>query len=139
VAERSNQRPPPVRLGRLAPDGVAPSMFGLLERGAERRPKVARRMRGRVVFRFDEGFSPLRLTFAASGITVADGDFRDPDLTISGSLPDIIHFATAPLVGGVPNPARGRGRAALAHVASRRVQLEGRRALARPLLQLLAL
>jgi hypothetical protein len=40
---------------------------------------------------------------------------------------------------GVPNPARVRGRAALARVARRHVRVTGDRALARKLLRLLAL
>jgi len=96
-------------------------------------------MRGRVVFRFSEGFAPLRVTFGPRSVRVEDGNLRRPDLTISGSLPDIVHFATAPHVRGVPNPARVRGRAALARVARRRVRVSGDHALARRLLRLLAL
>jgi ubiquinone biosynthesis protein UbiJ len=114
-------------------------MFGLLERGVERRPDVAHSMRGRIVLRFDEDFTPVRITFGARTVTVEDGDLRKPDLVIAGSLPDIVHFATAPHVRGVPNPARVRGRAALAQVASRRVRVSGDTALGRKLLQLLAL
>lgn len=131
--------PPEVRLGRSVGNGVAPSMFGLLERGVERRPKLASSMRGRVALRFAEPFSPLRITFSPRSVTVEDGDFRTPDLAIAGSLPDIVHFATAPHVRGVPNPARVRGRAALARVARRHVRVTGDRALARKLLRLLAL
>ena len=96
-------------------------------------------MRGRIVFRFAEAFAPLRVRFRASSVTVEDGDLRRPDVAISGSLPDIVHFATAPHVRGVPNPAHERGRAALAGVARRRVRVSGDRALARRLLRLLAL
>ncbi|HEX2371358.1 MAG TPA: hypothetical protein VHI33_01955 [Solirubrobacterales bacterium] len=135
----SAPKPPKVRLGSSVGKGVAPSMFGLLERGVERRPAIARSMRGKVVLRFDESFAPVRITFTAKTVTVEDGDFHSPDVAISGSLPDIVHFATAPHVRGVPNPARGRGLAALARVASRRVRVSGDRALARKLLRLLAL
>ncbi len=114
-------------------------MYGLLEHGVERRPEVARSMRGSVVLRFDEDFAPVRIRFTPRTVTVEDGDLRKPDLAISGSLPDIVHFATAPHVRGVPNPARVRGRAALARVASRRVRVSGDTALARKLLRLLAL
>ena len=114
-------------------------MYGLIEHGVERHPKLARSMRGRVVLRFAESFAPVRVTFAPRSVTVEDGDLRRPDLAISGSLPDIVHFATAPHVRGVPNPARVRGRAALARVARRHVRLSGDRALARKLLRLLAI
>jgi hypothetical protein len=131
--------PPAVRLGKIVETGIAPSMYGLLEHGVGRRPEVARSMRGKVVLRFSEAFAPVRMTFAARSITVEDGDFRNPDLAIGGSLPDIVHFATAPHLRGVPNPARVRGRAALARVARRHVRVTGDRALARKLLRLLSL
>jgi uncharacterized protein YbjT (DUF2867 family) len=114
-------------------------MFGLLERGVARRPKVATRLRGRVVFRFAEPFAPLRVTFAPRSITVEDGDLRKPDVAVAGSLPDIVHFVTAPLVGGIPNPARTRGLTALARVARRRVTIDGDPAIARGVLRLLSL
>jgi hypothetical protein len=43
------------------------------------------------------------------------------------------------MCAGFPNPARVRGRAALARVARRHVRVTGDRALARKLLRLLAL
>jgi hypothetical protein len=138
-----SQRPTTVRLGRLVENGVAPSIYGLLERGIERRPTVVAQMRGRVVFRFAEGFAPLRIGFKARTVVVEDGDMRNPDVVISGSLPDIVHFLTVPMLrgrlGGVPDPRGRRGRAALGRVARGRVRIEGERALARRLLQLLAI
>jgi hypothetical protein len=128
-----------VRLGRTDRDGIAPSMFGLLERGVARRPELARSLRGRVVLRFDEGFAPLRISFGERVVRVEDGDLRRPDLAISGRLPDIVHFATVPLVGGIPDPSDARGRSAIALFARRRVRVEGDRRLARGLLGLLAL
>jgi hypothetical protein len=138
----AHQRPagiPEVRLGKTTQTGVAPSMFALLERGVQLRPEVAMATRGRVVFRFAEPFAPLRVSFASRAITVEDGDLRKPDLAIEGSLPDIVNFVATPLVGGIPNPARVRGRAAIAQVARRRVRLVGDRSLARNVLRLLAL
>lgn len=131
-----------VRLGRLVEDGVAPSIWGLLELGVERRPEIVAEMRGRVVFRFSEEFSPLRIAFKPKTVVIEDGDLRKPDAVIAGTLPDIVHFLTVPMLGGrlggVPDPRAPRGRAALARVASGRVKIEGDRALARRLLQLLA-
>lgn len=131
-----------VRLGRMVEDGVAPSIFGLVERGIAREPELAAGMRGRVVFRFREDFSPLRVSFRARTVLVEDGDLRKPDLVIAGSMPDIVHFATVPVLGGplrgLPDPRAPRGRAALGRLASGRVQIEGDRALARRLLRLLA-
>ncbi len=127
----------------MVDDGVAPSILGLLERGVEKRPEIAARMRGRVVFRFKEEFSPLRIAFRPKTIVIEDGDLRKPDLVIAGTLPDIVHFLTVPILGGplggVPNPRTPRGRAALARVASGRVKVEGNRTLGRLFLRLLAL
>ncbi len=122
--------------------GVAPSIFGLIERGIAREPRLLEEMRGRVVFRFEEEFSPLRITFRPRSVVVEDGDSRKPDLVITGRLPDIVHFATVPTLRGrlhgVPDPRRPKGRAALGRLASGRIQVEGDRVLARRLLRLLA-
>ncbi len=131
-----------VRLGRMVEDGVAPSIFGLIERGIAREPELAAQMRGRVVFRFAEEFSPLRITFRARSVVVEDGDSRRPDLVIEGSLPDIVHFATVPTLRGrlhgVPDPRQPRGRKALRRLANGRVRVAGDRVLGRRLLRLLA-
>lgn len=138
----SNLRAPAVRLGRSVEHGVAPSIFGLIERGIAREPELAAKMRGRVVFRFTEGFSPLRVHFKARSVLVEDGDARRPDLVIAGRLPDIVHFATVPTLRGrlhgVPDPRRARGRRALGRLASGRIRVEGDRVLGRRLLRLLA-
>ena len=128
-----------MRLGKTVANGVAPSVFALLERGVGLRPEVAARMRGRVVFRFAEDFSPSRVNFSTRYITVEDGDLHKPDLAIIGSLPHIVHFVSTPLVRGIPNPVRIRGLAALSRVARRHVRIEGDPALARGVLRLLAL
>jgi hypothetical protein len=137
-----NGSAPKIRLGRMVEDGVAPSIFGLVERGIAREPELAGQMRGRVVFRFAEDFSPLRIHFKPKSVVVEDGDSRKPDLVISGRLPDIVHFATVPMLSGrlhgVPDPRRPRGRRALGRIASGRVRIEGDRVLGRRLLRLLA-
>jgi len=136
------ERPPKIRLGRMVEDGVSPSIFGLIERGVAREPEVAGKMRGRIVFRFAEGFSPVRINFRPRSVVVEDGDSRKPDLVITGSLPDIVHFATVPTLRGrlhgVPDPRRPRGRRALRRLASGRIRVEGDNTLARRLLRLLA-
>jgi hypothetical protein len=136
------ERPPKIRLGRMVEDGVSPSIFGLIERGVAREPEVAGKMRGRIVFRFAEGFSPVRIDFRPRSVVVEDGDSRKPDLVIAGSLPDIVHFATVPTLRGrlhgVPDPRRPRGRRALRRLASGRIRVEGDNTLARGLLRLLA-
>jgi hypothetical protein len=136
------ERPLKIRLGRMVEDGVSPSFFGLIERGVGREPEIAGRMRGRIVFRFAEGFSPVRINFRPRSVVVEDGDSRKPDLVIAGSLPDIVHFATVPTLRGrlhgVPDPRRPRGRRALRRLASGRIRVEGDNTLARRLLRLLA-
>jgi hypothetical protein len=126
----------------MVENGVAPSILGLIERGVEREPELVAGMRGRVVFRFAEDFSPLRIAFRPRSVVIEDGDLRKPDLVIAGRLPDIVHMATVPTLrgrlGGLPDPRRRRGRAALGRLASGRVRIDGDSGLARRLLRLLA-
>jgi hypothetical protein len=132
---------PPVRLGHVARNGIAPSMYGLIERGAAKRPGNIRGLKGTVEIRFKEDYAPVRVAFDEGTVLVEDGSDETkgsrPDLVIQGSLPDIIQLAAAPLVGGVPKPTDKRGRAALARVAKRSVKIEGSPLLARRLLKLL--
>lgn len=126
----------------MVEDGIAPSILGLIERGIAREPELAAELRGRVVFRFRDDFSPLRVTFRPRTVVIEDGDLRKPDLVISGRLPDIVHMATVPMLGGrlhgVPDPRQASGRAALGRLASGRVHIEGDTALARRVMRLLA-
>lgn len=131
-----------VRIGNVEPNGICPSMVGLIERGAARRPRLARELRGRVELRFRERFAHVRIAFRDDVVLVEDAPAEDrgdwePDLVIHGSLPDVVQLASAPLVGGFPTPTNARGRAALARVANRRVRIEGSPMLARRLLKLL--
>jgi len=128
-----------VKLGHQAPNGIAAGLLALVERGAAKRPRVAREMRGRVEIRFAEDYAPVRLDFQNNQVLVEDGNGKrwKSDLLIEGSLPDVVQLATAPLVGGVPKPTNRRGRAALATVAARRVRIEGSPMLARRVMKLL--
>lgn len=136
-----NANGPQVRLGAIRDGGIAPSVFALVERGAELRPHAARALTGRVaVIVFDEGYAPTRIAFERDEIVVEDaGDEAEPspDVVISGPLPEIVSLTAAPLVGGVPKLTTRAGRAALGSVASGRVRIKGRRAVARKLLVLL--
>jgi hypothetical protein len=126
----------------VAPNGISPSLFGLIEHGVGKRPGAARSLRGRVELRFAEDFAPIRIEFEDGAILVEDGGSDDdwsPDVVISGSLPDVVQLASAPLMGGIPKVTDRRGRAALARVAGGRVKIEGSRLLARRLLQVLQL
>jgi hypothetical protein len=130
---------PAVKLGHQAPNGIAAGLLALVERGAARRPRVARELRGRVEIRFAEDYAPVRLNFGDRQVLVEDGNGKRwrADLVIEGSLPDVVQLATAPLVGGVPKPTAKRGRSALASVAARRVRIEGSPMLARRVMKLL--
>lgn len=135
---RSAAAPPPVRLGATTDDGVAATLFALVERGAEARPALARDLAGRVTFAFDEpGIAPARVAFGTDEIVVEDGAWEAPDLVIGGRLPHIVHLTTAPLVAGIPRPTSAGGRAALGRVARGELRIEGDRGLARRLLRLL--
>ena len=130
---------PQVHLGATSDDGIAASIYALVERGAARRPALAKEMHGRIELQFDDEVAPVRMLFDAGDVVVEDGDWEGPDLRISGRLPHIVALTLAPLVGGVPNPVTGRGRTALAKVAGGRVRIEGDRKLGRSLLRLLAI
>ena len=133
-----------VTLGRIAENGISASMFGLIERGAAKRPRIAKELRGSMEIRFKEDFAPVRAIFGSDGILVEDAvpqaedeDPFKPDLVITGSLPQIVQLAAAPLFGGVPKPTTARGRSALAKVAGRKVKIEGSPLMARRVLKLL--
>jgi hypothetical protein len=134
-------RPPKVTLGHLAPNGVAPSLCGLVELGARKRPSLARQLEGVVEIRFRENFAAVRIEFGDKGVLVEDAEGRReaPDVIISGSMTDISQVAAAPLSGGLPRITHPRGRQAIKAVAGGRVKIEGRRALARKLMRLLEL
>src|SRR3954470_4403418 len=132
---------PQVKLGYVDPNGISPSLYVLIERGAGKRKRIVESMRGTVELRFREDFVPVRMEFDDDQVLVEDAREDEergrPDLVIQGSLPDIVQLAAAPLVGGVPKITHKRGRAALARVAGRRVKVEGSPLLARRLLKLL--
>ena len=128
-----------MRLGATAENGIAASIYALVDRGISRRPQLAGELRGEVELRFEEDLAPVRLAFDDGEVTVEDRACERPDLVVSGRLPHVVALTTAPLVGGMPNPISRRGREALARVADRRVRISGDRALGRKLLRLLEL
>jgi hypothetical protein len=131
--------PPPVRLGATAEDGIAPTLFALLERGTQRRPEVARGMRGRVELRFEEDIAPVRIAFEGDAVLVEDGEWEAADLVVEGRLPHVVHLTTTPMVAGIPNPATRHGRTTLGRLSRRHVTVSGDRALGRALMRLLEL
>ena len=131
-------RSPEVKLGQTVSHGIAPSMFALLDRGVIRRPDLAGAIEGKVVIRFREEISPVRVTFGRRVIRVEDGDLRHPDVVITGSLPHVVQLTMTPMRLGVPDFRDARGRAALLRVASGRVRLRGDIQLARRMLEMMA-
>jgi len=113
----------------------------MVERGAALRPDVAESLEGTFEIRFTQRFAAVRIVCSAGRILVEDvaagGEGVDADVTIRGSLPDVVALVSVPLVGGVPRPTSPRGRAALASITGGRVTIEGSRKRARRLLQLL--
>ena len=116
---------PEVRLGALAEGGLAPAIMAIVERGVMRRPDQARALGIEVELRMEESYPPVRISFGRDLVLVEDGPGRQPALTISGALSDLVALLVAPLLGGVPNPIDARGRAALGMFASRRVRIQG--------------
>lgn len=134
-------RPPKVTLGHVAPNGVSPSLCGLVELGARKRPTLARQLDGVIEIHFRENFAAVRIVFGDDGVLVedAEGDREPADVVISGSMPDVSQVAAAPLSGGLPRITDRRGRQAIKAMAGRKVKIEGRRSLARELMRLLEL
>lgn len=134
-------RAPRVRLGHVADESVAVSVYALVRHAAEQRPDLAAALEAGVRLRFAEPYAPVRIEFRGDEIAVADetgGDDRPYDLELSGRLADITTLIAAPLAAGVPNPATRLGRRALARLADGRVAIDGSFVLARDVLRLLA-
>lgn len=132
---------PTVRLGHLADDSIAASVYVLVCHGVALRPQLAHSMQASIVLRFPDGYSPVRIDFRGDEIKVGDdedGDDRAHDLEITGRLGDVNALIAAPLAGGLPKPTTPRGRAAIGRLADGRVEFDGPLRLARKLLKLLA-
>ena len=125
---------PNVELGQIADGGVAPAIMAIVDRGARYRPELAGALRAEIELNIEERYPPVRILFDDRRVLVEDGSAAEPDLRISGSLPDLVSLMVAPLVAGLPNPIAARGRAALGLVALRRVRVEGRLGLMRQFL-----
>jgi hypothetical protein len=125
---------PQVELGEITQGGVAPAIMAIVDRGARQRPELAADLSAEIELNIEERFPPVRVVFGEGRVLVEDGSAAEPDLRITGTLPDLVSLMVAPLVGGLPNPIAARGRAALGLVALRRVRVEGRLALMRQFL-----
>jgi hypothetical protein len=126
--------PPEVVLGALVPGGIAPAILAVVERGVRRRPALAGGLRAEVELNADEGYPPVRIVFGDRVVLVEDGPAVAPAVRVHGALADLISLMVIPTLGGVPNPADARGRAAIGKLALRRVRIEGRLGLVRRLL-----
>lgn len=117
---------PSVKLGRQAPKGIAAAIYGLVDRGLAKRPRVAKVIRGTVEFRFEEDLATVRITFGDGEVLVEDVErARKADLVIRGSLPDVVQLTSAPIARSVARAIGGR------------VKIEGSPLLARRVLKLL--
>ncbi len=116
---------PQVRLGDLLVGGLAPAVMAIIDRGARKRPDLARSLNAEVELAFQELHPPVRILFADHDVLVEDGPASAPDLRIDGSLGDQIALMVAPVLGGLPSPIDARGRAALGTVLSGRVRIKG--------------
>jgi hypothetical protein len=123
-----------VELGQVSEGGVAPAIMAIVDRGARCRPELATSLRAEIELNIEERYPPVRVVFGEDQVLVEDGSASQPDLRITGTLPDLVSLMVAPLVGGVPNPIAARGRAAIGLVALRRVRVEGRLGLMRQFL-----
>jgi hypothetical protein len=117
---------PDVTLGEVGEGSVAPAIMAIVDRGARQRPELARDIMAEIELNIEERYPSVRILFTGSHVLVEDGATSAPDLRVSGSLPDLVSLMVAPLVGGLPNPIDGRGRAALGKVVMGRVRVEGR-------------
>ena len=114
--------------------GVAPAIMAIVDRGARYRPHQAAALRAEIELNIQDRYPPVRIVFDGGRVLVEDGAAAEPDLRVTGTLPDLVSLMVAPLVGGVPNPIAARGRTALGLMAQRRVRLEGRIGLMRQFL-----
>jgi hypothetical protein len=119
------------------PGGLAPAILAVVERGVSRRPEVAASLEAVVELSTGGDYPPVRIFFGRARVVVEDGPVAEPDLRITGSLPDLVSLMVVPLMRGVPSPLESRGRAALGLVAQRRVRVEGRVGLMRRFLGLI--
>jgi len=141
VGDPETTEAPLVRLGHVADDSIAVSIYALVREGVRQRPALAATMASSIRMRFVDGYRPVRIDFRGDEIEVsddADDEDRPCDLELSGRLGDIAALVVAPLAGGLPKPTTRRGRGAIARLADGRVKFNGSHSLARNLLRLLA-
>jgi hypothetical protein len=134
---RTASQPPRVELGDLLEGGLAPAIMAIVDRGVQRRPELASRLRAEVELNLAPAHPPVRIQFETDRVLVEDGPGAAPDLRVTGTLADLVGLMVAPQVRGVPSPIDRRGWSALGMLAGRRVRVEGRLTLMRQLLGVL--
>ena len=127
-----------VELREVGDRSVAATVYGLLDRGVQLRPELARGMSGSVRITFAEGYAPVLIRFGGERIEIGDDAGGSVDLEVQAALTDFVLCVSAPLTGGVPKPTSKAGRAALARIADGRVDFTGKLGLGRRLLQLMS-
>jgi hypothetical protein len=127
-----------VELREVGDRSVAATVYGLVDRGVQLRPDLARDMQGAIRITFAEGYAPVLIRFADERVEVGDDAGGDVDLEVHAALTDFVLCVSAPLAGGVPKPTSKAGRAALARLADGRVDFTGKLRLGRKLLQLMS-
>ena len=130
-------QPPALRLGRTLRGGIAPSIYGLVERGVLIRPELASAVIGRVQLRFLDAYPPVAMVFEPERIEIRDGEIDGPNLTVTAGLADVVLLTTAPLRMGMPSPVNARGRAVLQKMARGQIRFQGDLGLARAMLELM--
>ena len=128
---------PALRLGRTLRGGIAPSIYGLVERGVLMRPEQASAVIGRVQLRFRDAYPPVAMVFEPGRIEVKDGEIEGANLTVTADLADVVLLTTAPLRMGMPSPVNARGRAVLQKMALGQIRFQGDLGLARAMLELM--
>jgi hypothetical protein len=127
-----------VELREVGDRSVAATVYGLVDRGVQLRPDVARAMEGSIRITFAENYAPVLLRFTGEVVHVGDDAGGAVDLEVQAALTDFVLCVSAPLTGGVPKPTSKAGRAALARIADGRVDFTGKLGLGRRLLQLMS-
>ena len=127
-----------VELGSVGERSVAATVYGLVDRGVQLRPRLAAEMRGSVRITFAEGYAPVHIRFGVDRIEIGDADGEPVELEVQAALTDFVLCVSAPLAKGVPKPTSKAGRAALARMADGRVDFSGSLGLGRKLLQLMS-
>jgi hypothetical protein len=134
----SGHLPPGVVIGALSEGGLAPAIAAIVERGVQRRPDRANRLRFELEIRVRGPHPPTRVRFDAGTVLVEDGPAVEPAVVLEGTLADLVAVIASPVNrAGLPSPATPRGRAALTKLATGRVRVEGPLGLRRELLALL--